>query len=242
MGHGGSPYSEMKSVLYKFPVLILIIMGCLFLSGCFNQYISDTYRPIYTEKGASVEEALSQQSKEISFVLLNFQDKRQEGSLSSEEQRLVFPPGVFLTEKTLIEFLEDALFLDLKSMGFNISKEENRKPRKKDFSKMVKNFNNKDIVIFIEVYKAKLDSQVVAFGYPYQSISDFDYRIRLWDSKKSRITFTKHLQKRYLGEEYMPLTPVDWSENFLNIDLPKFNAEIAEIILNSLESTSNVVP
>jgi len=205
--------------------ILLCTCSVIITSGC-STAIKMSYSPAYIEKITVVKSNISK-VEATSILLLPFKDKRRIKNPSLIYKR------ISLDNQTLSDYLSDALYNDLKLIGFSVTQNNDKELNFEDIEVRKKAIDdNVRFVLAVEINKCIPDYEMNFTT--VQAYSMFDFKILIWDNSLSKVVYDSQLFKKIMGVETAASTFVGMVDKLLNEDLTVVNVDIAEILATSL--------
>lgn len=209
---------KLKKIFINISLPLLLIFT---LDGCRNR-ITAPYIPAYTEKRSIVESKIKNNIP-LPILILPFVDNRGINN-PYDLYRMTT-----LVNKTVVEYLHDALYTDLKMMGFDVIKGTDSKLTLSDIESggvIINDSYNLVLSVKVNKYTSGVKERIFIIT-PY---SKLDYSIEIFDNTKSEIIYRQEINKKIMGEENQAYHPIMRINNLLNEDLSIMNINIAEIL------------
>lgn len=222
----------MNNLLILGRSISILVCTCsiIITSGC-STAIKMSYSPAYIEKITVVKSNISR-VEPTSILLLPFKDKRRIRNPSLIYKR------ISLDNQTLSNYLSDALYTDLKLIGFSVTQNNDKELSIEDIEMGKKAIDdNIKLVLAVEINKCIPDYEMNFTTVQLYSI--FDFKITIWDNSLSTVVYSKQISKKIMGVESAAGVYVSMVDRLLNEDLTIINVDIAEILATSLSENRN---
>lgn len=206
--------------------LVFVCLALIILSTACSTTIHMSYAPAYIEKTAAVKSKIKYvQSRSV--LLMPFIDNRK-----IDDPSLIYE-RISLDNQSLSDYLYNALYKDLKMIGFNVvQKNDGALSYKGGESEENSPEDKVNLILSVEINKC-IPSHITNFT-SVQTYSSFDFRIVIWDNDLSKEIFNSQVSKKITSIETKSSTYLHMVDKLLNEDLSNINADIAEILVTNL--------
>jgi hypothetical protein len=239
--------------------LTIILLSLFFLGGCSTtNVVSGEYSPRLSSRGQMIKLSMADRSNRPTFFILNFEDERKaivqpaagcrkkgiSKSRCSEatESNVLMEPNVVwvgrgihkyeLADKTVTDYLRDALVFDLNRFGFIAIPAEpgGLTAAALEDGKAVPSFpDGAKYVLGVWVSRFR-----PAFDQGWSNVTAtfaYSYRIVLWNTASREVEVDESISREIQGLPVPGVTFADMTDRLMNIHLADMNIAVAELLV-----------
>ena len=234
----------------------VLLVSALLVSGCASTHsVSSDYSPRLSSRGESVKQSLASKSTKPTFYILNFEDERtrtvtehglgvarRRGIKESGEITKPMEPNVVWTgkgihkyefaDKTVAQYLRDALVFDLKRFGFMVDVAEPG-----GLSALALENDEKALAVVNDA-QYLLGVRVFRFEPSYETgwanltpKYAYEYKVVLWNAVTGKVEVDEVISKNIQGLATPVHTFADLIDQLINIHLADMNIAVAELLV-----------
>ena len=230
----------------------VLLVSALLVSGCAStQSVSSDYSPRLSSRGESVKQSLARKSTKPTFYILNFEDERtrtvagvarRRGIKKSGEITKPMEPNVVwtgkgivnyeLADKTVAQYLRDALVFDLKRFGFMVDVAEPG-----GLSALALENDEKALAV-VNYAQYLLGVRVFRFEPSYETgwanvtpKYAYEYKVVLWNAVTGKVEVDEVISKNIQGLATPGVPFAYLIDQLINIHLADMNIAVAELLV-----------